>query len=148
MGRVRQLAKHDVGARKLVHTGAVPQNNWSASVRGIAPTVLNASRGKLVQAVFPFSWKGLCTTTVIHTVWGPDKDPAINVPSGVVLDLFKYLRDNKHMVEEIQEVWPLVRDHLRSGVKWLRVGGPLAGVEIGDIVTLRADSHRSNTEYV
>ena len=88
--------------------------------------MLAGARGKLVQAVYPLSWKGLCTTTVIQVVWGPEKDPAINVPSDVVLDFLRFLDKNREFIEEVQEVWSDVRDHLMSGVRWLRVGGPMA----------------------
>ena len=87
----------------------------------LAPTVLAASRGKLVQAVFPFSWMGLCTTTVVQVVWGSAKDPAIAIPLGVVLDFLVYLSRSPEMKEQVQEDERTEEHEAKAVVEaWLR----------------------------
>ena len=122
------MAKVNRKAAKLHRSGTLPQATWAYQVKGLSPTNIRKLRAAMVRAVFPHSSAGLSTTTVIQVHYGVEADPAINLPLGILTYFIKRYQGSAELAEHIDMVWDDVHEHVKAGVTWARVTGPISAV--------------------
>ena len=99
--------------KKLWTTAIEPTMLYGAVATGVGKTAMAAVRAEAINAT-DLSMKGQSTTAVLAVVLGNYSDPAIKLPTAIVLQWLQIARSQVQEIPGMPSLWRLSVKHLRS----------------------------------
>ena len=109
--RLRILTKADKRTRSLLYTNVRPAGVWGLQAMGLAPSVLERTRGTWAAASGVHR-KGGCTTMAICIDFHMDNDPLVTIPLELLMTWIDIWNDLPEIHRGIRLAWQQIRDRL------------------------------------